>query len=88
MTARLRRTIGLSFAVAALATTLVAQGQRRLSIDAIYDPSTRVSFSGTPPQAITWIDEGTYLLAKRTGGRTTWVRVDAASGRESSLFDA
>jgi len=88
MTARLRLTIGLSFAVAALATTLVAQGQKRLSIDAIYDPANRVSFSGTPPQGITWIDEGTYLVAKRTGGRTAWVTVDAASGHESPLFDA
>ena len=89
MTARLRRPIGLSFAVAALATSLVvAQGQKRLSIDAIYDPPTRTNFSGTPPPAITWIDESTYLMATRGGGRVSWVTVDAASGRESPLFDA
>jgi dipeptidyl-peptidase-4 len=88
MTARLRRTIGLSFAVAALVTTAGAQGQRRLSIETIYDPASSTNFGGTPPPAITWLDANTYLLTKRGGGRTTWVKVDAASGRESSLFDA
>jgi len=88
MTARLRVSGCLSVAVAALAATLSAQGQRMLSIDTIYDPATRTNFSGTPPPAVTWIDADTYMSGKRAAGRFEWVKVDAASGRESALFDA
>jgi len=88
MIAPLRVSACLSLAVAALVATLSAQGQRMLSIDTIYDPATRTNFSGTPPPTITWIDADTYISAKRAAGRDEWVKVDAASGRESSLFDA
>jgi dipeptidyl-peptidase-4 len=88
MTARLRVSAWLSLAFAAVAATLSAQGQRMLSIDAIYDPGTRTNFNGTPPPDITWIDADAYVSAKRAAGQSDWVTVDAASGRESPLFDA
>jgi dipeptidyl-peptidase-4 len=88
MTARLRVTAWLCLAVVALAATLSAQGQRMLSIDTIYDPATRINFSGTPPPDVTWIDADTYISAARAAGRSDWVKIDAASGRQSPLFDA
>lgn len=88
MAARLRLSAGWCLVLAALAATLAAQGQRTLSIDAIYDPATRTNFSGTPPPDVRWIDADAYVSAKRTGGRYEWVKVDAASGRETPLFDA
>ncbi len=88
MAVRLRLSACLTLALAALAATLSAQGQRLLTIDAIYDPATRTAFSGTPAPDITWIDADTYITSKRAAGRYEWVKVDAASGRESSLVDA
>jgi len=87
MAVRLRLSACLTLTVAALAATLSAQGQRMLTIETIYDPATRTSFSGTAPPDITWIDADTYITAKRAGGRSEWVKVDAASGRESSFLD-
>ena len=73
---------------ATLATTVAAQSPARvLSIDAIYDPERRVDFSGAPPTNLEWIDDTTYLQSRRTGGGLEWLKVDAASGRTSPLFD-
>jgi hypothetical protein len=87
MAARPRLSACLTLALTALAAALSAQGQRILTIDTIYDSATRTSFSGTAPPDITWIDADTYITAKRAAGRSDWVKVDAASGRESSLVD-
>jgi dipeptidyl-peptidase-4 len=75
-------------AVAALAASaaivaLDAQGQKRLTLDAIYDPQTRVNFSGTPPQTA-WLDDANYLV----GRRGVWSKVNAANGTSAPLFDA
>jgi dipeptidyl-peptidase-4 len=70
-----------------LAPALVAQ-QKLLTLDDIYDPGARVNFSGTPAPDITWIDGSHYATPR--GGRTgvEWMKVDAATGAESPLFDA
>jgi len=76
----------------ALVTTLItvdAQvGSRRLTVDDIYSPARRIDFSGTPQTGITWIDPATYLIRRRAGSGTDWLKVDALSGRTSPLFDA
>ena len=63
---------------------------KTLTIDAIYDPDTRVDFSGSPATGLTWIDEGHYLWSRRAGsGRgRDWVTVEAVTGRAEPLFDA
>jgi dipeptidyl-peptidase-4 len=65
-----------------------AQAPARLSIDVIYDPATRLDFSGTPPTDLSWLDTSTYLWARRGDGGYDWMRVDAATGAESRLFAA
>ena len=78
----------LGVCAATLATTAAAQSPARvLSIDVIYDPERRVDFSGAPPTNLQWIDDATYLQSRRTGGGIEWLKVDAASGSTSSLFD-
>src|SRR5687768_5895294 len=66
-----------------------APQDRALTIDAIYDPSTRADFSGAPPGDLPWLDEGHYLRLRRAVSREgrEWVKVEAASGNETPLFD-
>src|SRR5262245_66309905 len=71
-----------------LSTGAIAQSARTLTLDAIYDPARRVDFSGAPSPEITWLDDNTYLTTRRGGRGAEWVKVDAASGRTSELFDA
>jgi len=70
-----------------LAVPIVAQ-QKRLSLDDIYDPGRRVSFSGVPAPEITWIDGGHFASASGPRGTGDWLKVDAASGAATPLFDA
>jgi len=70
------------------ATASVAAQQRLLTLDDIYDPGKRVSFSGTPSPEITWIDATHYARSQSERGGGDWLKVDAASGSETPLFDA
>src|SRR5262245_51802630 len=72
-------------AAAAAAIPLRAQ-QKLLSFDDIYDPGLRVNFSGSPSPDIRWIDGSHYAIANRGRGGS-WLKVDAANGAESPLFD-
>jgi dipeptidyl-peptidase-4 len=88
MASRIRRAVCLVFAAFAL-TTLGAQAPaRRLTVDAIYDPQTRVDFSGAPATNITWLDANGYLVSRRGDRGVEWLRVDAVSGQSTPLFDA
>ena len=64
--------------------------QKLLTLDEIYDPATRVAFSGNPAPALEWIDERSYAWPREAGSRSTvdWLRVDAATGSAQPLFDA
>jgi len=78
----------LAAAFVAIATVVSAQtSPRTLTLDAIYDPERRVDFSGSPPTNLRWIDDDTYLQTRRGGAGVEWLKVEAASGRTSPLFD-
>src|SRR5262245_35454786 len=84
MTKRFVRRAAVALALASGIGLLHAQGgQKRLTRDAIYDPQTRASFSGAPPQTA-WLDDATYLVNRRG----TWSKVNVASGDSAPLFDA
>jgi dipeptidyl-peptidase 4 len=86
-----KRTLAVAAFLGILTTlpTVDAQvGSRRLTIDDIYGPTRRINFSGTPETGITWIDPATYLTRRRAANGVDWLKVDAASGRTSALFDA
>src|SRR5262245_15246801 len=81
------RPVSWTAALVLFAAAVSAQ-QRMLTIDDIYDPATRVNFSGTPTGEISWIDDSHYLIARPSGSGVAWISVDAANGSERSLFDA
>jgi dipeptidyl-peptidase-4 len=74
--------------VIAAATTLAAQSKGLLTVDSIYHPERRVAFSGFPETDLSWLDASTYVVSRQSGGGYEWLKVDAASGRTSPLFDA
>jgi len=79
--------MALGFGV--LMVSLAAQAPpRALTIDTIYDPATRVDFSGSPTTNMTWLDAQSYLVSRRSGGAYQWLKVDAMSGRSTPLFDS
>ena len=78
------RLTAVALALACGAAGLDAQdGQKRLTLDDIYDPRTQVSFSGSPPQTA-WFDNDTYLVRRRG---TPWRRVSASTGESTPLVD-
>jgi dipeptidyl-peptidase 4 len=87
MCAAFRRAGILLVAAALSAAVPAAQGARVLTLESIYDPARAIDFSGTPAPDITWIDDGTYLVAPRGGSAPEWRRVDAATGRSSAFAD-
>src|SRR3989442_1188716 len=74
--------------LAALFANVAAAQQRLLTIDDIYDPATRINFSGSAPVDLSWIDGTHYAQPRTAGGGLTWMSVDAVSGNERPLFDA
>lgn len=73
-------------AVVALGGDTSAQ-QRRLSVDAIFDPATRVRFAGSPPAGLQWTDDAHYLDVRPTGTGREWLLVDAERGTTTPLVD-
>jgi dipeptidyl-peptidase-4 len=65
-----------------------AAQQKRLTLDAIYNPAVRVAFSGQPTSEIMWLDDARYRRAQPVEGGVAWVAVDAATGAEQPLLDA
>jgi dipeptidyl-peptidase-4 len=74
--------------VVAATVSLSAQSRDLLTVDSIYHPERRVAFSGAAEDQISWLDAATYVVARQSGSGFEWLRVDAASGRTSALFDA
>ena len=68
--------------------TAVAQ-QKLLSIDDLYDPDTRIDFSGDPASGLTWISDTHYLQSRQNPAdqRTELVKVEATTGETEPLFD-
>jgi len=69
--------------------TAAGAQQKRLTLDDIFDPLTRVRFSGSPPAGLTWIDASHYAWPHEAadGRGVEWMKVDAAGTREP-LFAA
>lgn len=81
------RVLACALAVATSGVLALAQQPstgRALSVDAIFNPSQRVDFSGAPSTNITWLDGSTYITPRRG----EWLKVEATSGRTTPLFDA
>jgi dipeptidyl-peptidase 4 len=63
---------------------------RELTIENIYDPKTRVYFSGAPQSGFVWLDDRTFTWP-RTSEKGTVVEqavIDTQTGQKRTLFDA
>ena len=70
----------LFFLAATLFLNCSASAQDKLlTLDDLYDPEKRVNFSGNPPPALIWLDDGHYLQGAR--------KVNALTGESAPLFD-
>ncbi|MDA1183936.1 MAG: S9 family peptidase [Acidobacteria bacterium] len=91
MALAVRLSVSLWLAATALGVTSFAQAPPNatdtLTLEAIYDPDTRLDFSGGPTPSVRWIDDSSYLETRRLSGRVEWLVVDAVSGQTSPLFD-
>ena len=75
-----------------------AQAQQKLlTLDDLYDPQTRVDFTGSVPLIVGWLDDSTYLWAKGArgglgtpgaGAAVELLKVSAATGETAPFFDA
>jgi dipeptidyl-peptidase-4 len=89
ISSRLRGRTWLAVALWLAVSSLAAAAQQKvLSLDDIYDPGKRINFSGTPASDIAWIDGTHYAWGRSTRGGVDWMRIDAATGSETPLFDA
>ena len=77
------------FVIACVLASLPAAAQTRLlTLDDIYDPQRRIDFSGGAPSGLTWISDTHYVWPRPAGSSVEWLKVDAATGDSSPLFDA
>ncbi len=79
----------LLFALLLLCPALARAQQKLLTIEDIYDPLKKVSFSGTPAAGLEWLKDGEhYLQSRKEGGTSVLVRVNARTGEAAPFFDA
>jgi dipeptidyl-peptidase-4 len=81
------KSAAICLVLVAAAVSMSAQSKGLLTVDAIYHPEQRVAFSGFAEDDISWLDPATYVVARQSGSGFDWLKVDAASGRTSPLFD-
>ncbi len=63
--------------------------QKTLTVEEIYHPVKKVSFSGTPPADIEWLADGEhYLRGKKEGELMTLLKFSARTGESAPFFDA
>ena len=88
---RVTKSASLGVLLCILTPTGSALAQEKLlSIDALYDPETRIDFSGAPASGLAWISDTHYLQSTRDpdAQRTGLMTVEAATGETEPLFDA
>jgi dipeptidyl-peptidase 4 len=70
-----------------LQTSVLAQ-KKPLTLDALYNPDTRVNFDGSIPIGLQWMNDGRHYLERRADSSSPLVKVEAVSGQVAPLFDA
>jgi len=83
----MNRRLSLAFFLL-LATTLTAQ-KKQLTLDAVYDPTARVSFSGAVQSGFEWLDDNTFVWPRKNerGRFVEYALYDVAAGKERALID-
>ncbi|MBI3949680.1 MAG: S9 family peptidase [Acidobacteria bacterium] len=87
----LRRIGALTVFMLLLSVSHVWAQEKLLTLDDLYDPKTKVNFSGSPPLDLTWLPDGEHYLQRKTepkSGETQWLKVNALTGDSAPFFDA
>jgi len=85
------RRLLLAFALCLIASHTIAQAQEKLlTINDIYDPQTRVNFSGNVPQILSWLNDGVHYLQRNTADAASapLLKVNAVTGESTPFYDA
>src|SRR5215210_2399409 len=84
------KNVGLILCLLLLLCPAAARAQQKLlTVEDIYDPVKKVSFSGTPAAERTWLGDGEhYLESMKRGDSNVLVRVNARTGEAAPFFDA
>jgi dipeptidyl-peptidase-4 len=63
---------------------------KELTLENIFDPKQRVSFTATPQAGFVWLDDHTYTWPRtdESGAIVEQAVIDTATGKKSALFDA
>src|SRR5687768_5467605 len=71
-----------------LAAPLAAQ-KKQITLEAIYDPTTRIFFSGAIQSGFDWIDDKTLIWPKKDekGEFVEWRLFDVTTGKQRPLID-
>jgi dipeptidyl-peptidase-4 len=86
---RLKHAGLLLFALLLVCPAAARAQQKLLTIDDIYDPAKKVSFSGVPAKERVWLNDGEhYLESMKWGDATAMMRVNARTGEAAPFFDA
>ncbi|HEX3108788.1 MAG TPA: DPP IV N-terminal domain-containing protein, partial [Thermoanaerobaculia bacterium] len=83
----MKRTALLTVAIL-IAASAVAQ-RKQLTLETIYDPTTKVYFSGAVQSGFDWLDDSTFIWPKRDakGKLVEWERFDVKNGSLRPFFD-
>lgn len=84
------RRVAFALLATIIAVAPAAAQQKLLTLDDLSDPDRRVDFSGSPPSGFEWLGE-THFLMRQTEPKTratSWLRVEAATGKTASFVDA
>ena len=77
------------FALLLLCPAAARAQQKLLTIEDIYDPVKKVSFSGAPAKERTWLNDGEhYLESMKRGDANVLMKVNARTGEAAPFFDA
>lgn len=85
-----RRFVAWVWLIVLVAVRPTVAQQKMLTIDDLYDPKTKVNFSGSPPLDLTWLPDGLYYLQRKTDPKTTdreLLKVNALTGEATPFFD-
>ncbi|MCX6615304.1 MAG: DPP IV N-terminal domain-containing protein, partial [Acidobacteria bacterium] len=97
-----RRAFALLLVWLSLASVAATQ-QKLLTLDELFDPRSKVNFSGSPPTGLRWLKDGAHYLQRqgggggrgRGGGRMEggpgaglWLKVEALTGKSEPFYDA
>ncbi len=87
-----RRIISSALALLLLWPLFPLRAQEKLlTLDDLYDPKTKVDFSGSPPTGLIWLKDGVHYLhgkSDRAEGTGQLLKVNALTGQTAAFFDA